>query len=266
MTRRRRDAFHSAIIIRRSGPSVRPRRPASDPALPCPERFRSIVRVVVLAPHRRGRGDGGARHGGCSQPLPLPVFAVRVRREAGVSLKSVARELVARRRPARRICRSCALRAYQSASTASIKAGNYEIAAGITLPRLLDKLTQGDVTQTALTVVEGSTFAELARGARVESGDREDRARPSGGGARADASACRDAESRRVVLSGHVFFRRRLARTSRSSTRAHRLMRAAPRRRVGAARRRFAAQGSVRGADPRVDRRKGNRRARPTAR
>ena len=44
----------------------------------------------------------------------------------------------------------------------SIKAGNYEIAAGITLPRLLAKLTQGDVTQIALTVVEGSTFAELA--------------------------------------------------------------------------------------------------------
>jgi UPF0755 protein len=30
------------------------------------------------------------------------------------------------------------------------------------LPELLDKLTQGDVTQTALTVIEGSTFAELA--------------------------------------------------------------------------------------------------------
>ncbi len=30
------------------------------------------------------------------------------------------------------------------------------------MPRLLDKLTQGDVTQASLTVVEGSTFAEFA--------------------------------------------------------------------------------------------------------
>jgi UPF0755 protein len=43
----------------------------------------------------------------------------------------------------------------------SIKAGNYEIAAGITLSQLLDKLTQGDVTQDALTFVEGATFVEL---------------------------------------------------------------------------------------------------------
>ncbi len=43
----------------------------------------------------------------------------------------------------------------------AIKAGNYEIEADITLPELLEKLTQGDVTQSALTVVEGATFAEL---------------------------------------------------------------------------------------------------------
>jgi len=43
----------------------------------------------------------------------------------------------------------------------TIKAGNYEIADGVTLYRLLDKLTQGDVTQTGVTVVEGSTYAEL---------------------------------------------------------------------------------------------------------
>jgi UPF0755 protein len=45
----------------------------------------------------------------------------------------------------------------------SIKAGSYEIDAGITLPQLLAKLTQGDVTQTALTIVEGTTFADLRR-------------------------------------------------------------------------------------------------------
>ena len=45
----------------------------------------------------------------------------------------------------------------------AIKAGNYEIERGVTLPGLLDQLTQGDVTQTSLTIVEGSTFAELRR-------------------------------------------------------------------------------------------------------
>jgi UPF0755 protein len=43
----------------------------------------------------------------------------------------------------------------------TIKAGSYEVASGVTLPALLAKLTQGDVTQTSLTIVEGTTFAEL---------------------------------------------------------------------------------------------------------
>lgn len=45
----------------------------------------------------------------------------------------------------------------------TIKAGSYEIETGITLPQLLAKLTQGDVTQTALTIVEGATFADMRR-------------------------------------------------------------------------------------------------------
>ncbi len=43
----------------------------------------------------------------------------------------------------------------------TIKAGNYEVEQGVTLPQLLDRLTQGEVTQTSLTIVEGSTFGEL---------------------------------------------------------------------------------------------------------
>ena len=52
----------------------------------------------------------------------------------------------------------------------AIKAGNYEFHSGITLPQLLAKLTQGDVTQTSLTVVEGATFADFVRTLR-DSGD-----------------------------------------------------------------------------------------------
>ena len=43
----------------------------------------------------------------------------------------------------------------------TIKAGNYEISEGVTLPGLLDRLTQGEIIETALTIVEGSTFGEL---------------------------------------------------------------------------------------------------------
>src|SRR5256885_2202375 len=46
------------------------------------------------------------------------------------------------------------------------RAGKYEIEAGITMLKLLAKLTQGDVTQTSLGMVEGSTFAELKRALR----------------------------------------------------------------------------------------------------
>lgn len=48
----------------------------------------------------------------------------------------------------------------------TIKAGSYEVESGITLPELLAKLTQGDVTQSSITVVEGSTFADFKRALR----------------------------------------------------------------------------------------------------
>jgi len=48
----------------------------------------------------------------------------------------------------------------------AIKAGNYELLSGITLPQLLAKLTQGDVTQTSLTIVEGATFADFVKALR----------------------------------------------------------------------------------------------------
>jgi UPF0755 protein len=55
----------------------------------------------------------------------------------------------------------------------AIKAGNYEIAEGVTLSQLLDKLTQGDVTQIAMTVVEGSTYRRSRRRRQSERANRE---------------------------------------------------------------------------------------------
>lgn len=43
----------------------------------------------------------------------------------------------------------------------NIKAGAYEVGAGITAWQLLEKLTAGDVTQTEVVIVEGKTFREL---------------------------------------------------------------------------------------------------------
>ena len=95
------------------------------------------------------------------RPLPLPRSPYSFEVPPGASLSTVARRLahddvlltphllsgLARLRGEDR----------------AIKAGSYEIEAGTTLPRLLAMLTQGDVTQTSLTIVEGVTFADLKR-------------------------------------------------------------------------------------------------------
>jgi UPF0755 protein len=78
----------------------------------------------------------------------------------GASLKSVARDLAAA--GVLRVELPLVVLARIKSADRAIKAGNYEIAEGITLPQLLDKLTLGDVTQIAFTVVEGTTYADLA--------------------------------------------------------------------------------------------------------
>jgi UPF0755 protein len=120
--------------------------------------FHLLVRVAAVLAVAAGAA-AGATGWWLHQPLPLPSspFAFDVR--TGASLRSVASELAGAGVlpmgfPLVALAR---LRGVDR----SIKAGNYEITAGITLPRLLDKLTQGDVTQTALTIIEGSTYVEL---------------------------------------------------------------------------------------------------------
>ena len=97
-------------------------------------------------------------------PLSLPGSPFDFEVKAGSSLASVARRL----HDAGVLPHASALTwlARVRGADRTIKAGSYEIEAGVTLPRLLDKLTQGDVLQTAVTIVEGSTFAELRRALR----------------------------------------------------------------------------------------------------
>lgn len=96
-----------------------------------------------------------------TRPLPLPASPFTFDIKPGASLSSVARDLAA----AEVLPAAFPLVALGRLERVdrNIKAGNYEIASGTTLRQLLRKLTAGDVTQTAVTVVEGATFAELMR-------------------------------------------------------------------------------------------------------
>ena len=98
------------------------------------------------------------------EPLPLPRSPFDFEVRAGASLSTIARSL----HDAGVLPHAAALTLLARARGAdrAIKAGSYEIERGITLPGLLAKLTQGDVSQSAVTIVEGTTFAELKRALR----------------------------------------------------------------------------------------------------
>jgi UPF0755 protein len=106
------------------------------------------------------------------QPLPLPRSPFEFDVRAGTPLATVARSL----RDAGVIPHPYALTllARVRGVDRAIKAGSYELETGITLDGLLAKLTQGDVTQTAVTIVEGTTFAEVRRALRESPDVRHD--------------------------------------------------------------------------------------------
>jgi len=101
-------------------------------------------------------------------PLPLPAatFAFEVR--SGSSLSMVARELGSLGVLPQPLALT-ALARWRGVDRA-IKAGSYEFDAGITLPGLLAKLTQGDVMQTSFVIVEGATFGDVKRALRGNPG------------------------------------------------------------------------------------------------
>jgi UPF0755 protein len=95
------------------------------------------------------------------QPLPLPASPYGFEVRPGATLSAVARQL-----------HDAGMLEYPIAMIAlarvkgvdrTIKAGSYEVEAGVTLPQLLAQLTQGDVTQSSITIIEGTTVAELQR-------------------------------------------------------------------------------------------------------
>jgi len=93
------------------------------------------------------------------RPLALPSTPYAIEIASGATLSGVARDLAAAGVIPHPVV-LVALARWRGADR-SIKAGNYELAQGITLPGLLAKLTQGDVTQVALTIGEGTTLRDL---------------------------------------------------------------------------------------------------------
>jgi UPF0755 protein len=100
------------------------------------------------------------------RPLPLPQDPYNFTVRTGAPLRVVAYDLTAAGLlPAHWMLTGLArLRGVDR----TIKAGNYEVGYGTTLASLLAKLTQGDVTQTSFTIVEGWTIRDLRDALRSE--------------------------------------------------------------------------------------------------
>ncbi|HZI83068.1 MAG TPA: endolytic transglycosylase MltG, partial [Casimicrobiaceae bacterium] len=124
--------------------------------------LRRIVALLVLAL----LAVGAAYFWVTRHPLPLPEESFTFTVRSGESLRAVARDLTgAGVVPAEWTL--VALARIERADRA-IKAGNYEVPAGTTLNGLLAKLTQGDVTQTSFTIVEGWSWRDLREALRTE--------------------------------------------------------------------------------------------------
>lgn len=95
------------------------------------------------------------------RPLAFPASPYPLEVRSGASLASVARKLADDGVIAHPLLLTGLARA--RGVDRSIKAGQYEFEGTLDLAGLLARLTAGDVTQSAITFVEGSTAAELLR-------------------------------------------------------------------------------------------------------
>ncbi len=101
-----------------------------------------------------------------TRPLRLPQSPWEFEVKSGMSLSAIAHELEASH-VITRAWPMIAMARLQGVDRA-IKAGNYEIESGITLPGLLSRLSQGDATQTSVVFIEGTTFADIRRALRSQ--------------------------------------------------------------------------------------------------
>jgi len=100
------------------------------------------------------------------QPLPQTPYSFSVR--PGASIRHVARDLAEAGVLPHESLLVFSARALRR--DREIKAGNYALSAPISVLELLDRLTRGEVTLKALTVIEGTSFAQLREALRQAPG------------------------------------------------------------------------------------------------
>jgi len=93
------------------------------------------------------------------QPLDMPDERVEVRIVAGSSARAIAHQLQQAGVGINVEAFVAAARA--TGATQSLRAGRYEVTRGMNLLAVVDRLRRGEVLRERLTVVEGSTFAEM---------------------------------------------------------------------------------------------------------
>jgi UPF0755 protein len=123
--------------------------------------MRVLVRLLAIALLLALGACGYFVYAWYHEPLPLPASPFAFEVKHGASLSAVARQLQGA--GAIRSAQALIVLSRFSATDRTIKAGSYEIEQGITLRGLLAKLTQGDVEQIAITLVEGATFLDIKR-------------------------------------------------------------------------------------------------------
>jgi UPF0755 protein len=123
-----------------------------------------ILRLLLLLAAAALAGAVALGYSWYRAPLALPATPFDFEVKSGRTLSAVARDRAGRGVLPHPLA-LVALARYRGVDRA-IKAGSYELEPGVTLPELLAKLTQGDVTQTSITLVEGATFADVKRALR----------------------------------------------------------------------------------------------------
>lgn len=111
------------------------------------------------------------------QPLEMTQDRVELRIAAGASARGIARQARAAGISVNEHLFIAAARLTDA--TGHLRAGRYEIARGITLEGLLDKLRRGEVLREKLTIVEGWTVRDLRAALAANADLRQDSARMS---------------------------------------------------------------------------------------
>lgn len=104
--------------------------------------------------------------------IRLPSTPFEFTLKHGSSLRSVARQIQTSGLPVNAIAFEVLARVLGKGR--SVKAGNYELQAPLSTLDLLTKITQGDVTQSEVTFIEGQTFAQMRKLLAENPGIRQD--------------------------------------------------------------------------------------------